>query len=259
MCKNRKIISLFLLTALVFFTFYAVSLAADQKSSITVAAAANLKNSFSEMGKAFTAKTGIDVTFVFGSTGELTQQVKNGAPVDLFAAADTKSITGLAGEDLIDKDSVKNYAQGSIVLVPSKSAKFQVKYLGDLKNKDVKIIAIANPETAPYGKAAQDALVAAGIWDKIKDKVVFAKNIDETLTYVKTGNADAAIVAKSLVYGSDQKYYEYKAWNQLYKPIVQALGVVKASENHESAVKFANFVTSADGQKIMKNFGYEIP
>lgn len=258
MFKKRQVISIFLLVALIFSALYAVGLA-EEKAGITVAAAANLKQSFGEMGKAFTAKTGIPVTFTFGATGELTQQIKNGAPVDVFAAADTKSIAGLADEDIITKDSVKNYTQGSIVLVPSKTAKVSVKYLNDLKNKDVKIIAIANPETAPYGKAAQDALVAAGIWDKIKDKVVFGKNIDETLTYVKTGNADAAIVAKSLVYGTDQTYYEYKYWKQLYNPIVQALGVVKSSKNTDSAVKFADFVMSAEGQKIMSNFGYDKP
>lgn len=189
----------------------------------------------------------------------MTQQIKNGAPVDVFAAADTQSVTGLAGEGIIDEATVKNYAKGNLVLVASKEAKIQVKYLNQLTSEQIKIIAIANPETAPYGKAAKEALINAGLWGKIKDKVVYGKNIDETLTYVKTGNADAAIVAKSLVYGTDTKYSEHPYWEKLHDPIIQALGVVESSKNKEAALKFAQYVTSAEGQKIMKKYGYEFP
>ncbi|MGI6686059.1 MAG: molybdate ABC transporter substrate-binding protein [Bacillota bacterium] len=231
----------------------------EETTSLSVAAAANLTKSFSDIGNAFTEETGIPLSFVFGSTGQLTQQIKNGAPVDLFAAADTISIEILAEEKLIDKETIKNYALGNIVLVPYDQGDYLAKSLADLTHPQIKIIALANPETAPYGKAAQELLQTAGIWDEVKEKIVFGKNIDEVLTYVKTGNADAALVAKSLVYQTETKYYEDQSWLSLYRPIVQALGVMENSKNKDAAIRFAQFILSKKGQKILQDYGYETP
>ena len=231
---------------------------AAQKPALTVAAAANLKRAYTDMGAAFTAKYQIPVTFIFGSTGDLKTQITNGAPVDAFAAADVKSVSGLAEAALIDSGSVKTYAQGSLVLVARKGVKLP-QYLSQLTDKNIKVIAIGNPKLAPYGKAAVEALVAAGIWPKIQDKVVYGKNIDETYTYVKTGNADVAIIGRSMVYGTAEKYVENKFWDTLHKPLIQGMGVVTASTNKAAASQFEKFVLSAEGQKILLKFGYTIP
>jgi len=230
-----------------------------EKPPLSVAASANLTNSFSEIGKRFSEETGIPIEFIFGSTGQLTQQIKNGAPVDLFAAADIKSIEELAKEKIIAPETVKNYAQGSIVLVSSDKSKYRAQNLNDLKNSQVKIIAIANPETAPYGKAAQELLTSAGLWEEAQTKIVFGKNIDEVLTYIKTGNADAAFVAKSLVYGTEINYYENISWINLYQPIIQAMGIIENSKNKDAAFKFSQFVLSPEGSEIMTKYGYNLP
>jgi len=242
--------------AVLLFSALAVS-AADEKP-LTVAAAANLKRSFTEMGESFTAKTGIPVTYVFGATGDLRTQILNGAPVDVFAAADMASVTSLAEAKVIEAASVRKYAQGSVVMVARSGVQLPL-YLSQLANKEIKVIAIANPKTAPYGKAAVEALMAAGIWPKIQGKVVFAKNVDEANSYVKTGNADVALISKALVYGTGTTYRANSFWDTLHQPIIQGIGLVAATKNRDAAQQFEQFVLSPAGQEIMKKYGYIVP
>ena len=187
-----KIVMAFLLAA---FLTGCVNPATEQKSTeLTVAAAANLKECFERVGESFTLETGIPVSFIFGSTGQLAKQIENGAPVDVFAAADLATPQKLARKGVLE-ESIVAYAQGVLVLITKDGELINIQSLAENCGQ----IAIANPETAPYGKASVEVLESQGLWNDVKEKVVYAKDIQEAVTYFKTGNVDAAFTALSLV------------------------------------------------------------
>jgi len=163
-----------------------------------VGAAANLTDVFTEVGRAFKAKTGVEVVFSYGSTAQLAQQIENGAPFDVFAAADTDHVDSLVSKGKLVSDSRAVYAIGQLALWIPKGEQSGVRELKDLARQSVRFIAIAQPELAPYGQAAVDSLKAAGLWDVLQPKVVFANNISQAKQFAISGNADAAFTAYSL-------------------------------------------------------------
>jgi len=228
----------------------------EQPSALKVAAAADLTLAFQEIGKRFEAKTGTPVVFSFGSTGQLAEQIENGAPFDVFAAANVQAIEKLTKEKLVVPQTVHVYALGRIVIATK--TKGAVQTLNDLLKDDIKKIAIANPDHAPYGVAAKQALQKAGIWEQVKPKIVYGKNIADTLAYVESGNAEAGIVALSLVKTS--RSFHFQLINEaMHEPIQQAVAVMKATKHREAAKQFVAFLNSSEGREIMKKYGFSIP
>jgi len=127
----------------------------------------------------------------------------------------------------------------------------------DLARDDVKRIAIANPEHAPYGIAAREAMQAAGVWERMQPKLVYGENITQTLQYAESGNVDAAIVALSLSIPSDGRWTLVPA--ELHKPLNQALAVIKSTKNETEARQFAAFINGGDGRETMKKYGFVPP
>lgn len=224
---------------------------------LTVAAAADLTLAFKEIGENFEKSTGCKVTITFGSTGTTAQQIENGAPYDVFASADEKVIEDLITKNKIISDSKQLYAIGRVGLATSVNSSVQVKELNDLLKPEVKKIAIANPDHAPYGLAAKQALESAGIWDQVKDKMVYGKNIQDTLTLITTGNADAGFIALS-IYNKDEVNFELVD-DKLHKPLRQAMGIINGTKNEELAKLFINYVNGEEGQPIMKKYGFVLP
>jgi len=232
-----------------------VSQAAGSET-ISVAAAANLNDVFKEIAAAFTKDTGIPVSLSFGATAQLTQQIENAAPFDVFAAADRQHIDQLRDKQLIVAGSDRVYARGSIVLW-CPATKATVKSIQALTQPAVRFIAIAKPETAPYGRATVEALRALHLWEALQPKVVYAENITAAKQYAATGNADCGFVAKSLVvHEADQGI---PIDEKLYRPIDQALAVLKAAKDPDAALRFAAFVTGPKGAAILTKFGYSLP
>ncbi len=229
----------------------------NQQQEITVAAASDLTNAFEELGREFEATNKIKVVFVFGSTGMLTRQIENGAPMDLFAAANVSYIDELAQKGLIVPDSKQIYARGRITLWTAADSPLQIETVADLTKPEVKRIAIANPDHAPYGLAAQQALQSAGIWDAVKPKLVFGDNIRQTLQYAETKNVDVAIVALSLSQESKGRWTLVP--EQLHQPIEQALAVIKTSHNQAAAREFASFVSGPKGRETLQKYGFAFP
>jgi len=223
--------------------------------ALTVSAAANLQPAFAEIGAQFERQTGTRVIFNFGATGQLAQQIAQGAPVDLFAAADRATIDDLAARGFIMPDTVQVYARGQIVLYARKDA--ALPSLADLARPEIKRIAIANPAIAPYGVAARAALQNAGVWSTVQPKIVIAENIQQTQQYADTGNVDAAIIARSLALDAKGRWSPIP--ENLYQPIDQALGVVKGAPNERDARAFAAFVTSPSGRAVLSKYGYGLP
>ncbi len=224
---------------------------------LTIAAASDLQFAFAEIGKRFEAETGEKVTFTFGSTGSLGQQVENGAPVDLFAGADVKLVDGLREKGFIIAETQKHYAVGRIVVAAGKASGLEVKRLEDLLDPQVKHVAIANPDHAPYGLAAKQAMIKAGIWDEIQPKLVLGENIRQALQFVQTGNAEAGVIALSIAEVPEISYTLID--DALHAPIIQALGVIKGSPREQEARAFATFVMGPEGQAIMQKYGFQSP
>ena len=229
----------------------------DVPVTLTVSAAADLTPAFEELGKLFTNDTGIKVTFNFGSTGQLTQQIEQGAPVDLLAAANASFVEDLEKQNLIVPDTKALYAVGRITLWTRSDSTLKLERVEDLAKPEVHRIAIANPEHAPYGEAAREALQSAGIWDRVSARLVFGENISQTLQYAETGNVDAAIVALSLSVNSNGRWVLIS--DQMHKPLKQAMAVIRSTRHEAEARSFAGFVNSPQGRTVMRKYGFVLP
>jgi len=231
---------------------------AASSGAIKVAAAADLAFAFKEVGAAFEKKTGKKVTFTFGSTGQLAKQISEGAPYDVFAAANVSFVDEVVKAGACDGDTKAMYARGRIVVWTKNGGVAAVAALTDLADARFVKIAIANPEHAPYGKAAKQALEAAGLWEAVKSKIVYGENIQQTLQFAQTGNAEAAVAALSLAKVSDEGSY-FLIDEKLHKPIDQAIVVCKHGVNQAVGKDFATFVNSEEGRAIMRKFGFLLP
>ncbi|KAB8314317.1 molybdate ABC transporter substrate-binding protein [Tolypothrix campylonemoides VB511288] len=232
-------------------------LLAQNPVTVTVSAAADLNYVFKEIGALWEKETGNKVTFNFGSTGQLAQQIERGAPVDLFAAANKSFIEDLDKKGLVVSSTKALYGRGRITLWTRQDSKLNLKDIKDLTKPEVKRVAIANPDHAPYGIAAREAMQSAGVWDAIKPKLVLGENIRQTQQYAESGNVDAAIVALSLSVNKPGKWEIIP--ENLHKPIDQMLAVVKKSRNQAQAEQFAKFINGAKGRPLMKKYGFVLP
>src|ERR1700722_16723763 len=168
-----------------------------EREPLKVAAAADLSFAFKDVGAAYEKKTGEKVVFSFGATGLLEKQLAEGAPFDVFAAANVSYADDAVQAGACQGDSKVLYATGHIVLYSTKEAAFHPRTMADLTDPRVAKIAIANPDHAPYGKAAKQAMERAGVWDKVQPKVVYGENVQQTLQFAQSGNADGAPIARS--------------------------------------------------------------
>lgn len=227
--------------------------------TLTVSAAADLTPAFEELGEMFTQQTGIMIIFNFGSSGQLAQQIELGAPVDLFAAANQSYIAELQEKGLVLPDTVSLYAQGRITLWTRADSPHHFDRIEDLGSADVRRIAIANPEHAPYGVAAREALQSVGLWEEIQPKLILGENVAQTLHYAETGNVDVAIAALSLSIAAGDAGRWVLIPAELHNPLNQALAVVSSTAHEAEAREFAAFVNSEAGRVVMRRYGFILP
>jgi molybdate transport system substrate-binding protein len=225
------------------------------EAPIQVAAAADLSVAFEEMGRLFLARTGKKVTFAFGASGALAKQVSQGAPFDLFAAANAAFVDNAVQSGACDGSTKALYARGKLV-VWTKQGGTVVRSLADLTRPEIKHIAIANPDHAPYGKAAREVLTQAGLWLALEGKIVHAENVRQALQFAQTGNADVAIVALSLV-TKDETGVSLAVDPALHGPIEQTLVECRQGKNRAGAREFAQLVKSSDGQALLERYGFD--
>lgn len=227
--------------------------AADEPSEtpLLVLAAASLNQVMPELIDTYRAANGEEIELVLGSTGNLAAQIENGAPADLFFAADVETVDRLAGTGRLDPASVAVYGRGELAMLVADGSRLPAS-IEQLEDAAFQVIAIANPEHAPYGAAARQALEGAGIWEAVQERVVYGENVAQTYQLVRSGNADVAIVARSVLMEDD-------AWApvrpDLYMPIEQAAGIT-TEQPHPAASDFLRFVLSAEGQAILEAGGF---
>ncbi|MBI3474216.1 MAG: molybdate ABC transporter substrate-binding protein [Acidobacteria bacterium] len=230
---------------------------------ITVAAAADLSTALPEIAAAYAKQSGQVVKLSFGSSGNLTTQIQNGAPFDVFFSADESYPTQLIEGGLAEKDSLYRYAVGRLVLwvpndVPVDVQKLEIKSLLD---PAVKKIAIANPAHAPYGRAAESALKNLGVYDQISSKLVLGESISQTAQFVESGNAQAGMLALSHALSpnlKDNGHYWTVPLNA-YPTLNQAAVVLSKSKQQAAARKFLDFVRGPDGSSLLKKYGFSLP
>jgi len=243
--------------SLLFFIFFT---AAHAQVS-TIAVAANMKDAFLAIEKEFKADHKADFRVVYGSSGNISAQILNGAPFSLFISADESYPLELFKRKMT-RDEGKVYAIGKIALLSKKSKGIAIGSSKAELTKAIKQankIAIAKPELAPYGKAAVDYLKAEGLWDLAKDKLVYGDNISMATMYVASGSADIGFTALSLALAPGvAKETEYLVLNPaLYEPIQQRMVLMKNAP--QEAVALYQFMQSPKAQAILRTFGYQIP
>ncbi|MDO8790156.1 MAG: molybdate ABC transporter substrate-binding protein [Sulfuritalea sp.] len=237
-----------------------LSLPALAGGKITIAAAADLKFALEEILVAFRqANPADEVETIYGSSGKFHTQIQQGAPFDLYFSADIEYPRLLAKEGL-SASAARPYAVGRIVLW-SVSRDARQMTLADLANPAIRKIAIANPRHAPYGKRAEEALRAAGVWDKVESRLVMGENIAQTAQYVQTGNADVGIIALSLALNKELATKGGYALipSKLHQPLEQGFIITKRAAGNPLAKQFADTMDSPEARRIMVRWGFTLP
>ncbi len=237
----------------------AAVLRADQtpRDTITIFAASDLTLAFAELAPAFERERRVSVRVVYGSTGNLVLQARHGAPADALFSANVAFIDQLRADSLTVAGSEQLYARGRIVLATRKGSGIQVTRLAELLDPKIRRVAVANPDHAPYGLAAKQALIHEAIWDRLERKIVFGENIRQTLQYLQSGSVDAAIVALSIADLPDIRYTMVP--EDFYPPLNQAAAVLRRARHPAEAKEFIAFVLGPAGQQVMQRFGFVAP
>lgn len=226
--------------------------------NLKVATAANLQTVIKVLGADFTKKTGIGMEPIIGPSGNLSTQIQNGAPFDIFLSADMSFPQKLFDNGLALQKPVV-YAEGSLVICSTQNLGFD-NWERLLLTPQVKKIAIANPTIAPYGKAAEEVLVLKGIFSEIHSKVVYGESIAQVNTYITTGVVDVGFTTQAFIKDAKGKHPIY--WRAIdpksYSPIQQGIVILKNAQGNANAQKFYQYILGADAKKIFKEYGYYV-
>jgi molybdate transport system substrate-binding protein len=233
--------------------------ASEQKSGeITVSAAASLTEAFKDMESKFeTENPGVDVSLNFASSGNLRKQIEGGAPADVFASADQKNMNTLANETLIDNSSREDFAQNSLVLIVPANSTLNITGVKDLTDSKVEKIGVGNPDTVPVGNYTRTAMTEAGLWNQLESKAVFAEDVKSVLTYVERGEVDAGFVYMSDAMSAEPGTIKVVTNVSVSTPVKYPIAIVSSSQDKKDSQKFIDFVTGAEGQKILQNYGFK--
>lgn len=230
---------------------------------IRVAAAASLKPAFEELSPAFRKKhPGVSVQVTYGASGSLFAQITNGAPFDLYLSADTDYPKRLVEQGVGRSDGCFRYATGRLVVwVPEGSPiRLEIDGLKALVGPGARTIAVPNPRHAPYGRAAEAALTRSGLWDTIRDRIVFGENVEQVANILHTGTADAGFLPVSLA--RSPALAGGRTWAvppDLYPPLEQAGVVLAGAADPDAAGTFRAFLTGSDGRAILARHGFDPP
>ena len=248
----RKLLALFCL--------FSGTLACGQE--IVVAAAADMSAALPEVAAAYTKKTGQAVKLSFGASGNLTNQIRNGAPFDVFFSADEQYPQQLIGEGLAVKDTLYRYAVGRLVLWVPADSRLDLPTLGikALLDPSVKKISIANPATAPYGRAAEAALRHFSIYDQVSSRLVLGENVSQAAQFVESGNAQAGLIALSHALAPAMKdtgrYWVVPL--DAYPTLNQAGVVISKSKQQDAGRKFLEFLRSPEATSLLAKYGFSM-
>ncbi len=223
---------------------------------LTISAAASLQDSLEELQKAYENEHDhIKITFNFGGSGALQQQILKGAPVDLFFSAAEDKFDELVREDLIDKKQGTDLLANELVLIVPKKNEKHIQSFEDLTKIDN--IAVGTPETVPAGKYGIETLKNMKLWGNIESKVVYTKDVRQVLTYTETENVDAGLVYKTDALVSEKVDIVATANEDTHTPIIYPVGVIKDSKHVKEAGDFYRYLQSDQAMKVFKKYGFQ--
>lgn len=216
-----------------------------------------MKDAFIKIGDAYRAKTGKSIIFNFAASGALQRQIENGAPVDVFASAGEKQMDELAAKNLIDADSRKDFARNKLVLIVPQNSALNIESFDGLTDLKVQKIAVGNPKTVPAGQYTEQFFQQNNLKNALQSKLIFAEDVRQVLDYVVRGETDAGVV-----YETDAKSAEGKikiiatASETDHDPIHYPIALIKDGKQKQNAKEFLDLVLSAEGQAILKKYGF---
>ncbi|PJJ83652.1 molybdate ABC transporter substrate-binding protein [Mucilaginibacter auburnensis] len=242
---------------LITIVFFSVAFANSLGQGVRVATAANLQSVIGALKADFKKRSGIAIEPIVGSSGKLVAQINNGAPFDVFLSADMDFPQALYKKGLATKAPVA-YAFGKLVICSRQNIGF-ANWERDLLAPVVKKIVIANPDVAPYGVAAKEALQTQGIFDDVQSKLVFGESIAQVNTYITTGVVDVGFTSQALINdpANKAKLYWQAIDPKLYTPIEQGMILLNRASKNAGALKFYNYLQSADAKRIFAKYGYK--
>jgi len=230
---------------------------------LVVAAAADLSAALKEISDGYEKKTGVRVKLSFGASGALTQQIENGAPFDIFFSADMDYPRQLVAAGAADGTSLYEYAVGKLVLWVPADSPLDVEHKGVeiLLEPSVKKIAIANPQHAPYGRAAAAALKHFGMYDRVLDRLVLGENVSQAAQFVESGNAQAGFVALAHAVAPTMQG-KGKYWvvpGEAYPALAQGVVVISRSQHKKEAAEFVEYVKTKETAELLRRYGFTVP
>lgn len=233
------------------------AVAAEQE--LIVSAAASLTYAFGDIGKQFEREhPGTKVLFNFAASGALVQQIERGAPVDVFASADQKTMERARENNLILTDTLKNFSSNELVLIVPRDIKLPPESLKDLTLSRVDKISLGNPQSVPAGRYTEEALTNEGLWESLSPKFIYGDSVRQVLDYVSRGEVDAGFVfsTDAMIAGDRARI---AATIDKHKPILYPAAVVSGAQEIDLARSFVEFLLSAEGQEILSHYGFKKP
>jgi len=233
-----------------------------QEAEVRIAAAADLQFAMADLGQQYKNQSGNTINVTYGSSGNFFSQIVNGAPFDLFFSADVDYPRQLVIANLANPATFYKYALGRIVVwvPPGSTIDIAHQKWNALLDPSVQKIAIANPEHAPYGRAAVAAMQKAGVYEKVKAKLVLGENISQAAQFVQSGNAQAGIVALSLAVSPAMKTGErWEIPADAHPPIEQGAILLSNAKNKDAARAFLEFVKSESAVATLAKYGFAVP
>jgi molybdate transport system substrate-binding protein len=226
---------------------------ANLPSNLLVSAAASLQPSLVKLTKNYPAKS-VKITYNFGGSGALQQQIEQGAPVDVFISAGVKQMNALDSKDLLSFKA--NLLTNQLVLITPKTSRVKLTDFRELLNPNIKRIAIAEPKSVPAGQYATEVLQNLGILEQVRPKFVFGNNVRFVLTAVETGEVDAGIVYITDAKSSSKVVISAIAEPKYHSPIIYPIGILKSSKNPKAAKQYVNFLQTVKAKAIFQNYGF---
>jgi len=224
----------------------------SKQIELTISAASSLKEALQEIEDVYEKGSSTDIHFNFASSGTLSKQIQQGAPVDVFLSANLESFEELVEQGLVLENEKRKLLKNDLVLIASSSSSIQS--IEDLRKADK--IAIGTPETVPAGDYAKETLVNLEIWDLLQDKLIFAKDVRQVLSYVETGNVTAGIVYQTDAKSTDNVRVVERFEDSLHSPIVYPVGVLKTANHQEEAIQFYDFLLKKSAIDIFEKHGF---
>jgi molybdate transport system substrate-binding protein len=259
----RHLLCLGLFSLSLFTSTFGVAASGKAGREITVAAAADLSAAMQEVVRAYEKQTGVKVKLSFGASGVLTKQIENGAPFDVFFSADMEYPRELISHGDAEGASLYRYAVGKLVLWAPSDSTLDVEHRGMsvLADPQVKKIAMANPQHAPYGRAAVAAMKHVGLYDQVSDRLVMGENVSQAAQFVESGNAQVGFVALAHAVAPAMqgkgKYWQIPA--EAYPPLDQGVVVLSHSRSKKEASAFVEYIKTKAAAAVLRKYGFALP